>query len=96
MRTFLFLTVALWASIGYTGEWVASVPVSAPPPPMVITTPVPSVTYVVPQTTVVYGWVPYYYNAPVVTERRCWFLRKERRITYQPQLQWYYQPLYYR
>ena len=44
MRTFLFLTVALWTSIGYTGEWVASVPVSAPPPPMVVTTPVPPVT----------------------------------------------------
>ena len=28
MRTFLFLTVALWGSIGYTGEWVASVPVA--------------------------------------------------------------------
>jgi hypothetical protein len=94
MRTFLFLTVALWASIGYTGEWVASVPVA--PPPMVVTTPVPTVTYTVPQPTVFYGWVPYYYNVPVVTERRCWFLRKERTITYQPQLQWYYQPLYYR
>ena len=46
MRTFLFLTVALWASIGYTGEWVASVPV-APAPPMVVTTPVPTVTYTV-------------------------------------------------
>ena len=59
MRTFLFLTVALWASIGYTGEWVASVPVA--PPPMVVTTPVPTVTYVAPQPTVVYGWVPYYW-----------------------------------
>ena len=55
MRTFLFLTVALWASIGYTGEWVASVPVAPASPPMVITTPVPAVTYVVPQPTVVYG-----------------------------------------
>ena len=96
MRTFLFLTIALWSSIGYTGEWVASVPVAAPSPPMVITTPVPAVTYMVPQPTVIYGWVPYYHNVPVVTERRCWFLRKERHITYQPQLQWYYQPLYYR
>ena len=96
MRTFLFLTIALWSSIGYTGEWVAGVPVAAPSPPMVITTPVPAVTYMVPQPTVIYGWVPYYYNVPVVTERRCWFLRKERHITYQPQLQWYYQPLYYR
>jgi hypothetical protein len=94
MRTFLFLTVALWASIGYTGEWVASVPVA--PPPMVVTTPVPTVTYVAPQPTVVYGWVPYYYSVPVVTERRCWFLRRERQITYQPQVQWYCQPLYYR
>jgi hypothetical protein len=95
MRTFLFLTIALWSSIGYTGEWISSVPV-APVPPMVITTPVPAVTYVVPQPTVVYGLVPYYYNVPVITERRCWFLRRERQITYQPQVQWYYQPLYYR
>ncbi len=95
MRTFLFLTVALWGSIGYTDGWVASVPAVAPPP-MVVTTPVPAVTYVVPQPTVVYGWVPYYYNVPVVTERRCWFLRREKQITYQPQVQWYYKPLYYR
>ena len=95
MRTFLFLTVALWGSVGYTDGWVASVPV-APAPPMVVTTPVPAVTYVVPQPTAIYSWVPYYYNVPVVTERRCWFLRKERQITYQPQLQWYYQPLYVR
>ena len=93
MRTFLFLTVALWGSIGYTGEWVASVPAA---PPMVVTTTVPSMMYAVPQPTVVYGWVPYYYNVPVVTEKRCWFLRKERQIIYQPQLQWYYQPLYIR
>mgnify|MGYP000952165464 CR=1 FL=1 len=101
MRTFLFLTVALWTSIGYSGEWVASVPA---PPPMVVANPVPAITYVAPQPTVVYGWVPYYYHVPVVTERRCWFLRKERQITYQPQVQWYYQPqnwcwhspLYYR
>ena len=96
MRTFLFLTVALWASIGYTGEWVASVPVTPAPPPLVVETPVPAVTYVVPQPTVVYGWVPYYYSVPVVTERRCWFLRKERQITYQPQVQWYYQPIWSR
>ncbi len=96
MRTFLFLTVVLWASIGYTGEWVASVPVTPAPPPMVVETPLPAVTYVVPQPTVVYGWVPYYYNVPVITERRCWFLRRERQITYQPQVQWNYQPLYYR
>ena len=97
MRTFLFLMVALWGSIGYTGEWVASVPVTPAPPPMVVTTPVPPVTYIVPQTTVVYGWVPYYYNVPVVTERRSWFLRKERQITYQPTSSFcYYQPLYYR
>ena len=91
MRTFLFLTVALWASIGYTGEWVASTCCSCP-------TTYGSrdsgscYNYVVPQPTIVYGWVPYYYNVPVVTERRCWFLRKERQITYQPQVQWYYQP----
>ena len=96
MRTFLFLTVALWTSIGYTGEWVASAPVAPAPPPIVVETQVPAITYVVPQPTIVYGWVPYYYNVPVVTERRCWFLRKERQITYQPQVQWYYQPLYYR
>ena len=36
MRTFLFLTVALWTSIGYTGEWVASVPVTPAPPPLVV------------------------------------------------------------
>jgi hypothetical protein len=95
MRTFLFLTVALWASVGYTGEWVASVPVVSPPP-MMVTTPVPVATYVVPQPRVVYGWVPYYYNVPVVTERRCWFLRRERQLTYQPQVQWYYQPLFVR
>ena len=95
MRTFLFLTVALWASIGYTGEWVASVPVAPAPPPMVVTTPVPPVTYVVPQPSTVYGWVPYYYSVPVVTERR-WFLRRERQITYRPQTHWYYQPLYIR
>ena len=94
MRTFLFLTVALWGSIGYTNEWVASVPVA--PAPMVVTTPIPTVSYVVPQPTVVYGWVPYYYSVPVIAERRCWFLRKERQITYQPQIQWNYQPLYYR
>ena len=93
MRTFLFLTVALWGSIGYTGEWVASVPVAPAPPPMVVTTPVPAVTYAVPQPTVVYSWIPYYYNVPVVTERRCWFLRKERQITYLPRVQWYYRPL---
>ena len=93
MRTFLFLAVALWGSIGYTGEWVAGVPVA---PPMVVTTPIPAVTYIVPQPTVIYGWTPYYYNVPVVTERRCWFLRKERQITYIPQVQWYYQPLYIR
>ena len=85
MRTFLFLTVALWGSIGYTGEWVASVPV----PPMVVTTPVPAVTYVVPQPTVVYGWSPYYYNVPVIIERRGWFLRRERKITYSPQIFWH-------
>lgn len=96
MRTFLFLTVALWTSIGYAGEWVASVPVTPAPPPLVVETPVPAITYVVPQPTAVYGWVPYYYNVPVVKERRCWFLRKERQITYLPQVQWYYQPLYYR
>ena len=44
MRTFLFLTVALWASIGYTGEWVASVPVAPVPPPLVVETPVPAIT----------------------------------------------------
>jgi hypothetical protein len=93
MRTFLFLTVALWGSIGYTGEWVASVPAA---PPMMVTTPVPAVTYIAPQPTVIYGWTPYYYNVPVVTERRCWFLRKERHITYIPQVQWYYHPLYVR
>jgi hypothetical protein len=93
MRTFLFLTVALWGSIGYTGEWVASIPAA---PPMVVTTPVPAVTYVIPQPTVVYGWVPYYYSVPVVTERRCWFLRRERQITYQSQMQWHYQPFYIR
>ena len=96
MRTFLFLTIALWSSIGYTGEWVAGVPVAAPSPPMVITTPVPAVTYVVPQSTVIYGWVPYYHNVPVVTERRCWFLRKERQVTYIPQVYWGLQPVYYR
>ena len=95
MRAFLFLTLALWGSISYSNEWIASVPVVAPPP-MVVTTPVPAIAYVVPQPTVVYGWVPYYYNARIITERRCWFLRKERQITYSPQVQWYYQPLYYR
>lgn len=92
MRTFLFLTVALWTSIGYTGEWVASVPVT-PAPPMVVTTPVPAVSYVVSQP-IVYGWVPYYYNIPVVTERRCWFLRRERTITYQPRVEWTYRPIW--
>lgn len=95
MRTFLFLTVALWTSIGYTQEWVASVP-SVASPPMVVTTQVPVPTYVVPQPSVVYGWVPYYYNVPVITERRCWFLRRERQVTYQPQVQWYYKPLFVR
>ncbi len=95
MRTFLFLTVALWGSVGYTGEWIAGVPVVAPPP-MVVTTQVPVTTYVVPQPSVVYGWVPYYYNVPVITERRCWFLRRERQVTYQPQVQWNYQPLFVR
>ena len=93
MRTFLFLTVALWGSVGYTDGWVASVPV-APAPPMVVTTPVPAVTYVVPQPTAIYSWVPYYYNVPVVTERRCWFLRRERRIIYQPRVEWIYQPVW--
>ena len=98
MRTFLFLSIALWATVGHTGEWVASVPPApAPPTPtVVVQSPVPAVTYVVPQPTVLYGWVPYYYNVPVVTERRCWFLRRERQITYQPQVQWYYQPMYVR
>ena len=96
MRTFLFLTVALWTSIGHAGEWVASVPVTPVLPPLVVETPVPTISYVVPQPTVVYGWVPYYYNVPVITERRCWLLRRERTITYQPQLQWNYLPLYYR
>jgi len=95
MRTFLFLAIALWGSIGYTGEWVAGSPVVLPP--MMVTTPIPTATYVIPQPpSLVYGWVPYYYNVPVVIERRCWFLRKERQITYRPQLQWYYQPLYTR
>jgi hypothetical protein len=89
MRTFLFLSVALWGSIGYTGEWVASVPVAPAPPPLVVETPVPTVTYAVPQPTVVYGWTPYYYTVPVITERRCWFLRRERKITYSPQIFWH-------
>ena len=95
MRTFLFLTVALWGSIGYTGEWVAGSPVAYPP--TMVTTPIPTVTYVIPQPpSLGYGWVPHYYNVPVVTERRCWFLRRERQIVYQPQIQWYYQPLFTR
>lgn len=97
MRTLLFLIVALWGSIGYTGEWVASsgIPESIHnigqllPPPVIQ-------TYTIPRPTVVYGVVPYYYNLPVIRERRCWFLRKERQIIYQPQVQWYYQPLYVR
>ena len=96
MRTLLFLIVALWTSIGYTGEWVASAPVAPALPPMVITTPAPAVTYVVPRTPMVYGWVPHYYSVPVVTERRCWFLRKERQVTYIPQVYWGLQPIYYR
>ena len=91
MRTFLFLTVALWGSIGYTDGWVASVPVAQP---MVVTTPIPAVTYIVPQPTLIYGWTPYYYNVPVVTERRCWFLRRERQITYHPRVEWIYQPVW--
>tara|TARA_R100000278_G_scaffold8165_1_gene10324 strand:- start:986 stop:1288 length:303 start_codon:yes stop_codon:yes gene_type:complete len=97
MRTFLFLAIALWASIGYTDEWVAS-PTPLPqsihslgqilPPPTVIV----EKTY--PSPTLTYGLVPYYYNVPVVTERRSWFLRREKRITYQPQIQWYYQPFW--
>ena len=97
MRTFLFLTVALWGSIGYTDEWVAGVPVApAPSPPMVVETPVPAIMYVAPQPTIVYGWVPQYYSVPVVTEKRCWFLRKQWEVKYHPYVQWHYKPLYYR
>ena len=91
MRTFLFLAIALWTSIGYTDEWVAS-PAPIPAVPRVIYPQEIITTY--PRPTLTYGLVPYYYNLPVVTERRCWFLRRERYVTYEPQVRWYYQPFW--
>ena len=90
MRTFLFLAIVFWGSVGYTDEWVASVPTVVPSPPMVVETPVPVVRYVVPQPTVVYHWTPRYVLQP---KRRCFF---RWHYTYEPTVQWVYQPYYYR
>jgi hypothetical protein len=91
MRTFLFLTVALWGSIGYTGEWVALNRLATE----VVVQP-PSVNYVVPQPVVVNRWIPYYYSpvipvygVPVIETRKRWFFRRERLMIYPARLSWY-------
>ena len=57
---------------------------------------VPVYIYNQPLYTLNYQWVPYYYSVPVITEKRCWFLKREKQINYVPQIYWNLQPVYYK
>lgn len=91
----LALMLVLYCNTGYChNEWVPAN--SVVPTTVVQNVPAPLYVYPQPLYTVNYQLVPYYYTVPVVTEKRCWFLRRERQITYLPQVYWRFQPVYYR
>lgn len=50
------------------------------------------VQVVQPQPVVMYQYVPYIVNQPVVIEKRCFF-HSAQRVTYVPIVQYYYQPV---
>ena len=93
---FLFF-VAFYASEGYSHNsgWVASSAVVTPTPPVVEVPSVPAVTYSTFTTpiNITYGWVPYYYNSQIVTEKRFFFCRRYFTVQ-RPAVQWVYQPVY--
>jgi hypothetical protein len=45
-----------------------------------------------PQPTIVYQYIPYVVNQPIVVEQRC-LLYKTQRVVYTPQVQYFYQPI---
>lgn len=48
-----------------------------------------------PQPVLVYQYVPYFFNQPVIVEKRCLF-HTSQKITYIPMVQYLYQPVVYR
>ena len=61
--------------------------------PNIVQTTVTQQSYVYqPQPVVVYQYVPYVVNQPVVVEQRCLLCRTQK-IVYVPQIQYFYQPI---
>jgi len=73
MRTFLFLAIALWASIGYTDEWVAS--------PTPLPQSIHSLGQILPPPTVI---VEKTYPSPTLTSgyRKTFLVFKKRKTNY--------------
>ena len=83
----VMLMVVLCDNI-YGQEWIPYQPSNR-----VVQTTVTQQSYVYqPQPVVVYQYVPYVVNQPVVVEQRC-LLYRTQRVVYVPQTQYFYQPV---
>ena len=83
----VMLMVVLCDNI-YGQEWIPYQPSNR-----VVQTTVTQQSYVYqPQPVVVYQYVPYVVNQPVVVEQRC-LLYRTQRVVYVPQTQYVYQPV---
>ena len=85
-QTLCFVFIFCCTSI-YAQDWIPYQPQQYVP---VQTNVVTSYVYQ-PQPLVVYQYVPYVVNQPVITEHHC-LLYKSQKITYVPQIQYVYQP----
>lgn len=83
----VMLMVVLCDNI-YGQEWIPYQPSNR-----VVQTTVTQQSYVYqPQPVVVYQYIPYVVNQPVVVEQRC-LLYRTQRVVYVPQTQYFYQPV---
>ena len=83
----VMLMVVLCDNI-YGQEWIPYQPSNR-----VVQTTVTQQSYVYqPQPVVVYQYVPYVVNQPIVVEQRC-LLYRTQRVVYVPQTQYFYQPV---
>jgi hypothetical protein len=87
-RCLLVISMTIVCGNIYAQEWIPYQPQNH-----VVQTTVTQQSYVYqPQPVVIYQYVPYVVNQPVVVEHRC-LLYRTQRVVYVPQTQYFYQPV---
>jgi hypothetical protein len=87
-RCLLVMSMIIVGNHLYAQEWIPYQPSNH-----ILQTTVTQQSYVYqPQPIIVYQYVPYVVNQPVVVEQRC-LLYRTQRVVYVPQTQYFYQPV---